>query len=124
MRLANNPIDTAQQREHELLALELFNSPELERVRAQVRDYWLDLAQPSPEMRSCFAWAFEEVMFGAVTWALNQDPLYPKVITITRLPHEINGMAIPYAVIGDQSSGLKSRQRSCPYAFVVPGSSV
>ena len=31
---------------------------------------------------------------------------------------------ILYAVIGDQSSGLKSRQRSCPYAFVVPGSSV
>ena len=95
MRLANNPIDTAQQREHELLALELFSSPELERVRAQVRDYWLDLEQPTAEMRSCFAWAFEEVMFGAVIWALNQDPLYPKVITITRLPHEINGMAIP-----------------------------
>ena len=32
--------------------------------------------------------------------------------------------AVLYAVIGDQSSGLKSRRRSCPYAFVVPGSSV
>lgn len=30
----------------------------------------------------------------------------------------------PYAVIGDQSSGFKFRQRSYPYDFVVPGSSV
>ena len=30
----------------------------------------------------------------------------------------------PFAVIGDISSGLKSRERSCPYAFLAPGSGV
>ena len=45
--------------------------------------------------------------------------------TVKALTHgEAKRRNIPYAVIGDQSSGLKSRRRSCPYAFVVPGSSV
>ena len=90
-----NPIDTPQQREHELLALELFNSPELQTVYAQVRVYWLDLAKPSPDMRACFDAAFNEVMFSAVVWALNQDPLYPKVITISRLSHDLYDRRIP-----------------------------
>jgi len=30
----------------------------------------------------------------------------------------------PFAVIGDISNGLKSRERSCPYAFLAPGSGV
>jgi hypothetical protein len=30
----------------------------------------------------------------------------------------------PFAVIGGISSGLKSRERSCPYAFLAPGSGV
>ena len=46
-------------------------------------------------MLSCFENAFEEVMFGATIWALNQDPNYPKVITISRVPHEINNQKIP-----------------------------
>ncbi len=91
----DNPIDTPEQREHELLALEFFNSPRLQQVRAEVREYWLDLAKPGADMRACFERAFEEVMFGAVIWALNQDPLYPKVITISRLAHETEGVAIP-----------------------------
>ncbi|MFL3654044.1 MAG: hypothetical protein ACJ04P_03135, partial [Halioglobus sp.] len=82
MAKVNNPIDTPQQREHELLALELFNSPELQEVYTNVAAYWLDLAKPSSDMRACFDAAFKEVMFSAVVWALNQDPLYPKVITI------------------------------------------
>jgi hypothetical protein len=51
--MVNNPIDTPQQREHELLALELFNSSELQAAYTQVRVYWLDLAKPSPDMRGC-----------------------------------------------------------------------
>ena len=46
-------------------------------------------------MRDCLEWAFEEVMFGATIWALNQDPLYPKVITISRLAHQIGNIDIP-----------------------------
>jgi len=30
----------------------------------------------------------------------------------------------PFAVIGGISSGFKSRERSCPYAFLAPGSGV
>lgn len=95
MPVVNNPIDTAEQRAHERYALELYSSPELTATRDKVRDYWLELAQPSDVMRGCFDWAFEEVMFAAVVWALNQDPLYPKVITITRLAHELDGVRIP-----------------------------
>jgi hypothetical protein len=46
-------------------------------------------------MRSCFDAAFEEVMFSAAVWSLNQDPLRPKVVCITRLPHRLGGLLIP-----------------------------
>ena len=36
---------------------------------------------------------------------------------------QINGVRL-FAVIGGISSGLKSRERSCPYAFLAPGSGV
>jgi len=90
-----NPIDTPEQREHELLALSYYRHPEIQSARDDVRTYWLALAQPSPVMLQCFEASFDEVMFGAVIWALNQDPLYPKVITISRLPHTLAGEAIP-----------------------------
>jgi hypothetical protein len=95
MTRPHNPIDTAQQREHELLALAYYRHPEIEAARAEIRAYWLDLAGPSKVMLSCFEASFDEVMFGAVIWALNQDPLYPKVITISRLPHSLGSAAIP-----------------------------
>lgn len=90
-----NPIYTAEQREHELLALSYYHHPEIQAAREETRAYWLDLAKPSAVMQSCFDASFEEVMFGAVVWALNQDPLYPKVITITRLPHTLGTHSIP-----------------------------
>ncbi len=91
----DNPIDTPQQREHELLALTYYRHPEIQAAREEMRSYWLALAQPSAVMLRCFEASFDEVMFGAVIWALNQDPLYPKVITISRLPHALTGEAIP-----------------------------
>jgi hypothetical protein len=90
-----NPIDTEDQRVTELRALELAQHPRLLRTRAEVRDYWLRANDPSPDMRACFEWAFEEVMFAAIVWSLNQDPLYPRVVTITRLAHELLGRAVP-----------------------------
>lgn len=95
MPVVNNPIDTAQQREHELYALDLYQGEALQQVRQDVKEYWLDLVKPSGVMMSCFEEAFDEVMFAAVIWALNQDPLYPKCITITRLPHKLGDTAIP-----------------------------
>ncbi len=95
MQRQHNPINTAQQREHELLALRYYRHPEIVATREAVREFWLQHAAPSATMRSCFDWAFEEVMFGATIWALNQDPFYPKVITISRLPHRLAGEDIP-----------------------------
>lgn len=92
---ANNPINSQEQRDHELLALAYFNKPEIQIVKEQVREFWLNEVKPSAEMRECFKWAFEEVMFGATIWALNQDPIYPKAITITRLSHSIDDKTIP-----------------------------
>ena len=92
---SHNPIATQQQAEHELLALEYFQHSEIQAVYSQVREYWLNEVNPSADMRACFDAAFEEVMFGAVIWALNQDPLYPKVITISRLAHYVDDNLIP-----------------------------
>lgn len=91
----NNPISTEEQRAHELLALGYFQHPEIVRAREEIREFWLEHAAPSDSMRRAFEWAFEEVMFGATVWALNQDPLYPKVITISRLPHTVADQRIP-----------------------------
>ena len=82
MKDINNPIATNDQAEHELLANEIFNDEEILDWREHIRSYWLDLVKPSEVMLSCFDKAFDEVMFGAVIWGLNQDPSYPKVITI------------------------------------------
>ena len=95
MTFPNNPIDTHEQRQHEQLAVKLFNGAELHAKKADVRQYWLDEVKPSADMLSCFDAAFEEVMFGAVIWALNQDPLYPKAITISRVPHKLGDLEIP-----------------------------
>ena len=90
-----NPINTESQIQHELEALEIFNLKEIQQQKNQVRNFWLDLVKPSEVMLSCFEDAFEEVMFGAVIWALNQDPNFPKVITISRVPHRIGDQNIP-----------------------------
>ena len=95
MHSINNPINTEVQRSHELYALEIFNDFALKKEREKIRAYWLDLVNPTEVMHSCFETAFEEVMFGAVIWALNQNPLSPKVTTISRVPHFNNGHSIP-----------------------------
>lgn len=127
MTRCHNPIDTPQQQEHELLALSYYRHPEIRAAREEVRAEWLALAQPSADMLGCFEASFDEVMFGAVIWALNQDPLYPKVITISRLPHVLRGESIPgsrwgidnpdsiYRVIpisGDQTYRIRGRVAS------------
>jgi len=95
MSWSDNPLDTPQQRAHELEALRLHKLPELAAERERLGRYWQEQIKPSPAMQSCFDAAFEEVMFGAVIWALNQDPKQPKVITISRLPHSVQGQAVP-----------------------------
>jgi len=90
-----NPIATEDQRVTELRALELAAHPTLLRARAEVRAWWLSANDPSPDMRACFDRAFEEVMFAALVWSLNQDPLYPRVVTITRLAHRVAGRDVP-----------------------------
>ena len=49
--VANNPINTQEQRDHELLALAYVNKPEIQAVKEQVREFWLNEVKPSAEMR-------------------------------------------------------------------------
>jgi hypothetical protein len=90
-----NPIATADQHAVEEEALRLALHPGVRKVRDEVRARWLAKAAPSPAMRACFDDAFEEVMFCAAVWSLNQDPQRPRVVTITRLAHELHGRRVP-----------------------------
>ncbi|MBW2418748.1 MAG: hypothetical protein JRH19_09390 [Deltaproteobacteria bacterium] len=91
----SHPIATPEQHEHERDALALTQHPSVKEAYARVRESWLKAADPGPDMRSCFDAAFEEVMFSAAVWSLNQDPLRPKVICITRLAHPLGELQIP-----------------------------
>lgn len=90
-----HPVATAEQHEHELAALELIEHPTVRTAYRDVAETWLGRAKPSPAMRACFEAAYEEVMFSAAVWSSNQDPLRPKVTTITRLAHEVDGRRVP-----------------------------
>jgi hypothetical protein len=93
--MTDHPVATDEQHAHELAALALFDHPVVVEAREVVRAEWLDRQQPSPPMRDCFDWAFEEVMFSAAVWSSNQDPRHPKVTCITRLEHLVEGRRIP-----------------------------
>lgn len=91
-----NPIATDDQRALERLGLEIFAHPSVVSTMKEVKEYWIASNEPSAEMLACLNdFAFEEVMFAAVIWSLNQDPLYPRVVTITRLEHELDGVRVP-----------------------------
>jgi len=90
-----HPVATAEQHEHELAALELVEHPTVRAAYAEVAQTWLGRAKASDAMRERFEAAYEEVMFSAAVWSSNQDPLRPKVTTITRLEHEVDGRRIP-----------------------------
>ena len=82
MKGINNPIATNDQAEHELLANEIFNDEEILDWREHIRSYWLDLVKPSEVMLSCFDKAFDEVMFGAVIWALIKIQVIQKLLPL------------------------------------------
>ena len=90
-----HPVATAEQHEHELAALQLIEHPTVRAAYASVAETWLGRAKASDAMRARFEAAYEEVMFSAAVWSSNQDPLRPKVTTITRLEHEVDGRRIP-----------------------------
>jgi len=93
--MGSHPIATPEQHAHEREALALTRHPGVRQAFERVRESWLAATDPSPDMRSCFDWAFEEVMFSAAVWSLNQDPLRPRVICITRLAHTLGDTRIP-----------------------------
>lgn len=90
-----HPVATIEQHEHELAALELVEHPTVKAAYTGVAETWLGRAKASEAMRAVFEKAFEEVMFSAAVWSSNQDPLRPKVTTITRLEHEVDGRRVP-----------------------------
>lgn len=92
-----HPVANAEQHAHERAAVELFQHPEIRAAYDRVKAHWLENASPAPgpDMRACYDRAFEEVMFSAAIWSSNQDPLRPKVTTITRLEHPLGDLRIP-----------------------------
>jgi hypothetical protein len=90
-----HPVATTEQHDHELAALELIEHPTVRAAYADVAETWLGRAKASDAMRARFEAAYEEVMFSAAVWSSNQDPLRPKVTTITRLEHEVDGRRVP-----------------------------
>jgi hypothetical protein len=90
-----HPVATPEQHAHELAALELIEHPTVRAAYRDVAETWLGRAKASDAMRARFEAAYEEVMFSAAVWSSNQDPLRPKVTTITRLEHEVDGRRIP-----------------------------
>ncbi|MBW2362675.1 MAG: hypothetical protein JRG84_17405 [Deltaproteobacteria bacterium] len=93
--VTNHPVATPIQHEHERLALELTKHPSVKAAFDRVGPSWLEQAAPGPDMQRTFEAAFEEVMYAAAIWSLNQDSLRPKVIAITRLEHRLDGLRIP-----------------------------
>ncbi|HWE55537.1 MAG TPA: hypothetical protein VG435_08485 [Acidimicrobiales bacterium] len=93
--MPGHPVATAEQHEHERAAVQLVEHPVVQKAMDEVRTTWLEEQKPSAAMRACFDWAFEEVMFSAVVWSSNQDPVHPKVTCITRLEHQVDGIRIP-----------------------------
>ena len=91
----SHPIATAEQHALERYALEITGHPIVREAHDRVRRHWLEQADPSPDMRSCFEASFEEVMFAAAIWSVNQDPLRPRVVTITRLAHRLGELRVP-----------------------------
>ena len=87
-----NPIATQAQHAMERRAVELFGHPKLVSTMKEVKEYWTQSAERSNAALGCMEWAFEEVMFAALGWSLNQDPLYPSVTTITRLGHKLGDL--------------------------------
>lgn len=90
-----NPIATPTQARLEQLALRVMADPRMQATIADRRQYWLDKMKPGADMRKAFDIHFEEVVFGAIIWSLNCDPLRPEIVTITRIPHELDGQQIP-----------------------------
>jgi hypothetical protein len=93
--MADDPVATAAQHEHELAALELTEHPTVQAAYRAVGEKWLSRAKASDAMRARFDAAFAEVMFSAAVWSSNQDPLRPKVTCITRLAHPLGDRKIP-----------------------------
>jgi hypothetical protein len=91
----DNPIATPEQARFEREALTILADPRMQDTIADRRRYWLEKAAPSPAMAQAFETKFDEVVFGAIIWSLNGDPQRPAVVTITRIPHMLDGVAVP-----------------------------
>jgi len=90
-----NPIATPAQARFEREALAVLADPRMQETIADRRTYWLDKMNPSSAMRDAFEWAYPEVVFGAIIWSLNTDAQRPEVVTITRIPHKLDGVDVP-----------------------------
>lgn len=101
---ARNPAVTADQRDLEALALRLFDSPVVQRARAEVARRWKILAgdRVPHEAWSRFDELVEEFAFNDMLKAVNSDANYPKVLgMLWAPPREWLGRRVP----GSRGSG-------------------
>jgi hypothetical protein len=91
----SNPIDTPDQRRFEREALKVLADPRMQATVADRRAYWLEASGASVGQRKAFETKFDEVVFGAIIWSLNTDPLRPAILTISRIPHKLGDLDIP-----------------------------
>ncbi len=91
----NNPIATDAQSRIEKEALKIWRDQRFQDKLVDLRKSWLDRTNPAQGMRKAFDSKFDEVAFGAIIWSLNTDPERPEVVTISRIPHKLDGEDVP-----------------------------
>ena len=90
-----NPIATPTQARLEQLALRVMADPRMQATIADRRQYWLENTKPGADMPKPSTFISKKWFLVRSSGRLNCDPLRPEVVTITRIPHELDGQQIP-----------------------------
>jgi hypothetical protein len=89
-------LGTADQREVETEAIEIFNSPTIQaQVAAAKRLFLASPVATSPESKASVDRAVKELAFAAVLDAVNGDPAHPKIVWGFTAPRKWLGHAVP-----------------------------
>lgn len=91
-----NPLDTPEQRELELQALDLLGSPLVRQASDRAAVYWRDSIGPVPvSLEAAFAEALDQACFTGVLASLNLDASRPRVHSTSHWPHTVAGRRVP-----------------------------
>lgn len=91
-----NPLDTPDQRELELQALDLIESPAVSHARDEAARYWRNAIGAVPaSLEAGFAEALAQACFTGVLASLNLDAGRPRVHSTSHWPHVVAGRRVP-----------------------------